>query len=86
MHIRNIRRFLGYCTLFGYLLLLVWTVLFLYAHNWHFGLTKNWFPNLSVEAYDNVMLMGMAGFKIIVVTFFLIPFLAAAVCARGDKE
>ena len=86
MSILTIKRFLGYCTLFGYVLLLIWIVVFRFAHDWHYSVTKLWFPNLSVNAYDNVMLVGISGYKIIVVTFFLIPFLAANVCVRRNKE
>lgn len=46
------------------------------AHDWHFEITKLFFRKLEVETYDTVHLAGMALFKLGVILFFVIPFVA----------
>ena len=82
MNIKTLRNFFGYCTLIGYGVLLIWSIIFRFAHDWHFGIAKLWFANSTVEAYDLVNLAGIAGFKIAIILFFFVPFVSLWIITR----
>ena len=75
MTVAVVRDFLGWCTLIN-MGLLVWWFLWLYlAHDWIYGLHGRWFK-LSVERFDAINYIAIAFFKIIVIVFNLVPYLA----------
>ena len=76
MNVEILQSFFGWCSLIGYALLLLWTLLFRFARDWHFGLTRSFFKEITRETYDNVNLFGLATFKIAVIILFLIPYMA----------
>lgn len=82
MNLETLQTFFGYCTLIGYGVLLLWTVVFRFAHDWHFGMAKGWFKTATVEAYDMVNFAGIAAFKLAIVLFFLIPFISIWLIAK----
>jgi len=76
MDLATAQYFFGYCFVIGSVVLLLWSVIFRFAHDWHFRIAKLWFQALSVETYYAVNLAGLSAFKIAVVALFLIPFVA----------
>ncbi len=75
MNIEVIMAVLGWCTLIN-LCLLIWWVLFLViAHDWTLRLHTKWF-NLSPEKFDAIHYSLMGAFKICVIVFNLVPYLA----------
>ena len=86
MNIETVKRFFLWCTVINYGLLLLWSAVFLLAHDWHYGLTTFWFRSVSTEQYDRVMFAGIAFYKILVILFNLVPFLALSIVKTGSGE
>ena len=75
MTLEIIRDALGWCTLINFAILLAWGLGFLLAHDWIFNLHSKLFK-LSIGQFDTIHYAGMAIFKLFVLTFNLVPYLA----------
>jgi hypothetical protein len=84
MDIRTLRSFFGWCTVIDYGVLLLWTLVFWLAHDWHYGLTNRFFA-VSVETYDLINLCGISFFKIAIILLNLVPYFALLIAA-GRKS
>jgi hypothetical protein len=74
MSIELTRQFLLWNTVVNYGILLVWFLLFVFAHDWVRHLHGRWF-RLSDDRFDALHYMGMAIYKIGILLFNLVPFL-----------
>jgi len=81
MNIKSLRSFFLRCTIINYGVLLVWTLIFLLAHDWDYALTRRFFA-ISVETYDLVNLGGVAIYKIAVILLCLVPYIALRLAGR----
>lgn len=81
MNIETARSFFLWCTVINYGVLLLWVLIFFFAHDWHYRLTS-WVFHWSVETYDRVNFAGVAIFKIAIILFNLVPYLALWLVAR----
>ncbi|MBU4177745.1 MAG: hypothetical protein KJ730_07890, partial [Proteobacteria bacterium] len=63
MNIEFIRNFLLWCTAINYGILLVWFLVFVFAHDWIQRIHGKWF-HLSRDQFDAVHYAGMSVFKI----------------------
>jgi hypothetical protein len=75
MTIEILRAFLGWSALINLGLLYGWFLFFISAHDWMYRLHSKWF-NLSGERFDSIHYAGMAFFKISILLFNLVPYLA----------
>jgi len=75
MTIEIIRSTLAWCTVINWVLLLWWLLFFTMAHDWTYRFHSKWF-NLSVEKFDAIHYAGMAFFKMCILMFNLVPYLA----------
>lgn len=75
MTLDTLREMFLWCTVLNYGLLLVWFLLFTLAHDRLHRLHGRWF-RLLPEQFDVVHYSGMAMYKIAVVIFNLVPYLA----------
>ena len=75
MSIELVRDVLLWCTVINYGMLLVWTLVFIGAHEWMHRLHGRWF-RLSVEQFDTIHYVGMAIYKIGIFLFNLAPYIA----------
>ena len=75
MTVEIIRSTLAWCTVINWGLLLWWLLFFTLAHNWTYRFHSKWF-NLSVETFDAIHYAGMAFFKLFILLFNLVPYLA----------
>jgi hypothetical protein len=75
MTIAIARRTLLWCTVINYGVLLVWFLVFLLAHDWMYGFHGQWF-HLSREQFDIIHYAGMALYKIGILLFNLVPYIA----------
>lgn len=75
MTIEIIRSTLAWCTVINWVLLLWWLLFFTLAHDWTYRFHSKWF-NLSVEKFDAIHYAGMAFFKMCILMFNLVPYLA----------
>jgi hypothetical protein len=75
MSIAIARDVLLWCAVINYGVLLVWFLFFLLAHDWMYRLHGRWF-HLSVEQFDALHYASMALFKIGILLFNLVPYVA----------
>ncbi len=75
MTVETIRDVLAWCSVINFALLLLWFAGFLLARDWVYRVHGKWFT-LSVEKFDAIHYAGMAFFKICILLFNLVPYLA----------
>jgi hypothetical protein len=63
------------CGAINFGLLLWWFLFFTLAHDWSYRITGRWF-RLSVEQFDAMNYIGMALYKIGILLFNLVPYIA----------
>lgn len=81
MSIELTRMFLLWCTVINYAILLAWFLVFTLAREWMWRLHGRWFQ-LSGEQFDALHYAGMSIYKIGVLVFNLVPFLALSIVRR----
>jgi len=75
MSIAMAREALLWCAIINYGVLLWWFLFFLLAHEWMYGWHSQWFQ-LSREQFDALPYVGMALYKIGILLFNLVPYVA----------
>ncbi len=70
-----LRNFLLWCAVINYGILLVWFLVFALAREWIQGLHGRWF-RLSGEQFDTLHYAGMSVYKIGILLFNLVPYVA----------
>jgi hypothetical protein len=78
MTIEVTRAFLLWCTVINYGVLLVWFLVFAFAHDWMMRLHGRWF-HLSRDQFDALHYAGMSMFKIAIILFNLVPFIVLSI-------
>ena len=75
MSIELLRDALLWCTVINYGVLLVWFLFFILAHDWMHRFNNIWF-HLSVEQFYAIHYAGMTVFKLGIILFNLVPYIA----------
>jgi len=75
MSMELIRDMLAWCTVINLGILIVWFLFFSLAQNWIYALHNRWFK-LTIEQFNVIHYAGMALFKIGILLFNLVPYLA----------
>ena len=75
MTIEITRDFLGWCSIINMGLLLWWFMFFTLVHDLVYRIHGRWFK-LSVERFDAIHYAGMAFFKVGIILFNIVPYLA----------
>jgi hypothetical protein len=75
MNVVDLERWLLWSLVLNYAVLLVWFLVFAYAHEALHRLHGRWF-RLSREAFDAIHYAGMAAYKIAIIALNLVPYLA----------
>ncbi|MFC4526348.1 hypothetical protein ISN76_19015 [Dyella halodurans] len=75
MNIELVKDVLLWCTIINYVILIVWFAAFVLAHRWMLNLHGRWF-RLPEERFDSIHYAGMAIYKIGILLFNLVPYLA----------
>jgi hypothetical protein len=78
MTIELTRRFLLWCTVINYGVLLAWFLGFVFSHDWLQRLHGRWF-RMSREQFDALHYGGMSIFKIGIMLFNLVPLVALSI-------
>jgi len=76
--------FLCWCLVINYGILLLWFLVFWFAHDWMFRLHGRWF-SLSRERFDSVHYAAMAAYKIGILLFNLAPYVALHLIGPGGR-
>ncbi len=58
--------------------LLVWWLMFIFAHDWIYQLHKQWFQ-LTITQFDGIHYKGMIAYKLLTLIFALVPYLALSI-------
>jgi hypothetical protein len=78
MSLELTRSFLLWCTVINYGVMLLWFVVFAFAHDWLQRIHGRWF-RLSTDQFDALHYGGMSIFKIGIVLFNLVPFVVLSI-------
>lgn len=73
-----LKSFLLGCLIADYSILILWFLMFTFARDGMHRLHGRWFK-LSSESFDLVHYAGMAGFKLAIIVFNLVPLLALTI-------
>jgi len=75
MELVMIRALFAWCSVINMVVLSVWLLFFILAHDWMHRIHGKWF-NMSVEKFDTIHYSGMALFKMGIFLFNLVPYFA----------
>jgi len=75
MTLEIIRKTLAWCIVMNFGLLIWWLLFFILARDWMYRMHTKWFT-LSKENFDRIHYSGMALFKLAIILFNLVPYLA----------
>ena len=75
MTLETVRAVLAWCTVINLGLFIWWFLFFALAHDWMYRLHARWFK-ITVEKFDTLHYAGMALFKMAILLFNLVPYLA----------
>ena len=80
MSVDILRQLLGWTALINMVVMLVWLVFFVFAHDFMHRLHGRWF-SMPREQFDRIHYAGMAIFKLGNIMFFIAPYLALRIMA-----
>ena len=80
MTVEIVRNVLGWSALINYGVLIVWFLFFILGHDWMYRFQTRFFT-LSVEKFDATHYLSMAIYKIMVIVFNLVPYIAIRIVA-----
>ena len=75
MTLEALRAFLGWCVVINVAILAWWFLWLWLAHDLVYRLHTRWFA-MPVDRFDTIHYVGMGLFKLVVVVFNLVPYLA----------
>jgi len=83
MNTEILKRTLAWSAAINYVILITWFVAFFAAHDWLFSLHGRFGFRLSAEQFDFAHYLGMAIYKLGIMLFNLVPYLALRVATRS---
>ena len=75
MGVDVVRNFFLWCTVINYLVLAVWFLLLVLPHQWFYRLWGKWL-RLATEQFDVINFAGIALYKLGILLFNLVPYVA----------
>ncbi len=78
MTVEIIRNFLAWCSVINVGVLIYWWLFFTLAHDFFYRIHGKWFK-LSVEKFDAIHYAGMAFFKMSIILFNIVPYIALCI-------
>lgn len=75
MDIPTLTNFFMWCTIMNGCLLVLWSIMFMFAPNLVYATQRHWFP-IPRETFDVVLYSFIGAFKILFLMFNLVPFVA----------
>jgi hypothetical protein len=85
MNAETLKRTLAWAAVINYIMLIIWFVVFFAAHDWLRDLHARFGFHLSPDQFDFAHYMGMSIYKLGIMLFNLVPYLALRI-ARRDAE
>jgi hypothetical protein len=81
MNAEILKRMLAWCTVINFAILIIWFAFFMLAHDWMRDVPGRWF-RVSSEQFDFAELLTMSIYKIGIILFNLVPYLALRIARR----
>lgn len=81
MSIDVVRRALLWCFIINYGILMIWFLMFVFGHGWMYRFLGNWF-HMSTDLFDAFNLVGIGVYKIGIIMFNLVPYVALRIVGR----
>jgi hypothetical protein len=78
MSIEQLREVLAWCTVINFGILIYWWLMFMLAHNFVYRLHGKWFK-IPVEKFDAIHYKTMAFYKLAIILFNLVPYIALTI-------
>lgn len=75
MLVNEIKEILLWCAVFNYAILFIWFVVFVFLHDWMYGLHHRWFK-IPVETFDAIHYAGFAFYKLGIILLNVAPLIA----------
>jgi hypothetical protein len=85
MNAETIKRMLAWAAVINYVILIVWFGIFFVAHDWLHDVHARLGFNLSADQFDFAHYLGMTIYKMGIMLFNLVPYLALRI-ARRDAD
>lgn len=82
MNINVVRAFFKWCTIINGGLLIFASLSIRFAGDWTFGMHSDWIP-ITRDAFNGEVYLLLGFFKIIVIVFNIVPYLALVIVGRG---
>ena len=83
MELETIRAALGWCTIINIGFLMYWMIMIRFCRDWVRNMHGRWFK-LSDETFDAIHYAAMAIFKLLIIVFNLVPYIALLIV--GDSS
>jgi len=80
MSVEILSKFLLWCAVVNYAILIIWFVVFVFAREWVYEIHSKWYP-ISSEQFNAINYAGAAIYKILVLVFNLVPYIALQIIA-----
>lgn len=78
MDLEQLRSFFMWCTIINWAMLMLWALVFFFAHGWVYRIHSHWFK-ISPERFDYLHYLMMGQLKIFIFVFNLVPFVALSI-------
>ena len=85
MTVEMVRSVIGWCAIVNYAVLIWWFLVFGFAHDWIYRLHGQWFP-MPIEQFNAIHYAGMAVYKIGVLLFAVVPYVALVLASPGGRR
>jgi hypothetical protein len=82
MTLEKLRSMLGWCTVINVALLLLWSGIFLFAHDWMFQLHGRFGFKMTQEVFDAMHYGGLGLYKLAIWMLNLAPYIALRIIGR----
>lgn len=74
MSIEILTKFLAWCLVINYGILILWFLVFVFARDWIYKIHSKWYP-ISSGQLNAINYAGIAFYKILVLVFILVPYI-----------
>lgn len=76
MTFETIRNIFAWCSVINYGLLLIWSLPYLLARNWTFGIYSKVFKLSSTDTFNVIMCGGFTIYSLLILVFNIVPYFA----------
>ncbi len=80
-NLETLARILIRCFIGGVLLMLIWFISFTFGGDWIYGFHSKWFL-MPRQTFNAIHYGGMAFIKILLIVFFLLPYIAIKLVSK----